>query len=522
MSKGESYLEARKKFSEANAMLIGSATDDKEQFNRAWNAGTQTIRTYHDEEHFHDIAGRGKIETAMDAVRFRSGINHDVVYHQVDAKGDNKSGFSAEVEPVLEKYITRDGNNLVLRKDPQLADDKLFQAAMTLFNFDETKRATDGITLSPFAGQNEFLSALYAMEQAKEIGIPDKYILAELAHIQGTVPFGPAEHFDALEKRLEKANATLAPGQQLSSDEIVQTIDSSVRMANTDVVSFAKDFDKFIVNSRELMIENVAVSPDHLDKPAFMLAATMGPVGFLEGMLANNSPSGKNRIYHSAHGQPEASAMAADEAKGIVNIKQMGEYFRANAAAAAVVTAISVANTPAGQAPTTDVSLNKLLNREFDLTPRGNGELTENGKVALAEAKDTDGKGILITDQVAAYLLESIGSDGISKLAKLANDTGINPAPAMPPFSPNPKPGMNTQELAGDFIKKAQEIFAEKGVDFNDVRQDLEKAMQSKELPFTSKEQFAERAQESKNKLDKFLKSDDWKKGGWAKGNTAS
>ena len=274
----EAYFEARQKFSDANSMLIGKAVDDRELFSQAWGAGEQQIRTYHDDEHFFDIAGRGKLESVMDAVRFRAGINHDVVYQHVDAKGKHHTGFAPEVEEVLGKYITRQGGAIALSKDPQLADDTLFQATLQLFNIDEAKRTGEGITLSPFAGQNELLSALYAVEQGKKLGVPNKYILAEVAHIQGTVPFGPEGHFEELKKRLEQANSTLP--DKLSKSEITEAIKSSVRMANVDVASFTKEFPDFIKDSRALLVENVAVNPENLDKPAFMLAASMGPVGF--------------------------------------------------------------------------------------------------------------------------------------------------------------------------------------------------------------------------------------------------
>ncbi len=509
MSEGiSSYASVSQKFDAANSMLVGHPADSQAALRQAWDAGRQPIRSYHSEQHFLDVAGRGEITDWVEAVRFRAGINHDVVYQHVDNKGENKTGFAPHVEDTISRYIKRSGNTITLSDNEDLKDDTLFQAALKIFNFSEEKRTTkEGITLSPFFGQNEFLSALYAMEQARALGIPDKYILAEMTHIQGTVPFEAHNHFNTLENRLEEANELLAPQKQLSGDEILKVIKSSVRMANADVDSFRRNFGEFIVDTRNLMVENVAGSPDHLDKPAFMLTACMGPVGFLEGTVAAKSPQGEKRIFHAVHGQPDGAAMERDENKGIENIYTMGEYLRANAAAVAMVTALHVANTPVNETPSTDISLNALLNRDFSLEARAKGELSKFGATALAEAKKRN----LITDPVGAYLLETLGSDGIKELAQLANKTGINPARATP-SSPDPKPGMNTKELADTFLNKAAEIFSSKGVDFADVRKDLEGIQKTQELPVVNEKgfdsQIASKIEKISDSLENFGKKE--------------
>ncbi|MBY0406146.1 MAG: hypothetical protein K2Q01_00510, partial [Rickettsiales bacterium] len=204
-TRSNDYQKARAMFGQANEMLAGKKLDDGAAFVEAWKSGEQTIRTYHDEEHFFDVAGRDGVKDVMSAVRFRAGVNHDVVYQHVDAKGDNQTGFSDGVEKKIAKFISRKGDSIYLSASPELKEDRLFQAALTLFDFNESDRMSkDGIKLDPYDRQNELLSALYAIEQGRALGIPDKYILAEVAHIQGTVPFGPAEHFEAMQEKLDK------------------------------------------------------------------------------------------------------------------------------------------------------------------------------------------------------------------------------------------------------------------------------------------------------------------------------
>ena len=67
---------------------------------------------------------------------------------------------------------------------------------------------------------------------------------------------------------------------------------------------------------------------------------------------------------------------------------------------------------------------------------------------------------------------------------------------------------MNTPELASEFLAKAQAIFQEKGVDLGAVKQDLEKAMQAKELPYKLPEDYAPRVELAKDKLKNLLNSD--------------
>jgi len=494
------YSDAKRRFNEASR-LLGGHDSAAGAFYEAWNAGRQTIRAYHDEEHFYDIAGREAIRDWANAVRFRAGIYHDVVRQHVDVKGDNKKGFAPGIEEAIGQYICREGKTIYLANDPALKNDALFQAALALFNVDENERSKNDIVLSPTteqpAGQNELLSTLYAIQQAKAIGISAKYILAEMAHIRATIPF----QFESLEGQLHVANEVLPTQQRLSADEMKQVLIGAVRMANADLASFTKPFDEFIKGSRAMMLESIAGTPDNFDKPAFMLAAAMRPVSFLDRMLA-----GKTRIFHSAHGQPDAASLAADEEKAMENSRIMGDYLYANASAATLVAAIHVANTPEGETPSVDVSLEALLYRQFTLTPRASGQLSEHGKIALKECQ----KKILITDQVAAYLLETLGSEGIKKLAKLAHATGVQSAPA--------KPGMGTKESANDFLQEAAALFAEKGVDFTAVRHDLEQAMQSLALPFVSREQYTQRTEETKTHLQKLLRSDSWKGNGWMQG----
>ncbi|MBY0406277.1 MAG: hypothetical protein K2Q01_01175, partial [Rickettsiales bacterium] len=285
---------------------------------------------------------------------------------------------------------------------------------------------------------------------------------------------------------------------------------------NMDVSSFAKDFKDFIPDSRALLVENVEDGPNQLDTPSSALKALMGPVKFLGEFIGPNSPSGKNRIFHSVNGEVDSTALAAKEFKALENIAAMSQYFRANASAVALVTALHVA-----EGGDVKASITKLLHRNFTLKPHKESALTLAGKTALQETK----KDILMTDQVAGYLLTSLGSDGIEKLAKLSAETGIVLNEKMK------TDGMETKEKAIAFLDKAKDIFESKRVSFGAIKHDLTEGMHAKPLPAITADDYAKKAQESRGKLDKQLNSmgstmdklmsGDWKKAGWAKAESA-
>ncbi len=495
---------AAQQFIEANRILGSKAPVEqlRAEFGRVWETGEQMMRGYHDTAHFLDIAGEGKVTTPERAVRFLSGMNHDVAYVGVDAKGGDRSGFTKEVgERLKSKYIdvAPDGS-ITLKPAASLPTDPLFQEAVKLFSSDKMPlvdangKVVPGAKLNATAGQNEFLSALYALEQGKALGLPDKVIIDQISHIQGTVPFDKPSHFAELQTKLIETYSKLPEFKGATPDVIKaaaeKTIRSTVDMANADVMSFSKNTpEKFIAETTRLMYENVAGGPDMLDRPASMLAALVGPEGFLErgipafkleGMV-EKSAKGIATIYHAEPGaSPERLAeIARMEAAGVKNIRIMGEYLRANQAAAGLATALARADGKTGE-----LSLGEMLNRNYDLKPGSKGALTPEGVAALEVSKN----GGLVTDPMAAYLLETLGSEGIEKLSKLIKETGVLPD------AKSGKLGVDSPEAAKKFLDEVKtKVFGGNEEAFKPVRTQLEAALKAAPIKTVSPEDLVNR-----------------------------
>ncbi len=449
----------QQRFRQCVEKLGGDGAKSDNAFAPVWNAGRQACRKFHDINHFYEVAGKNKPAhpSAMQAIRYMAGMYHDVVYRQVDSR-THASGFTPEILATLDKYLVQQNGTYVLREDLPEQNRLLYQAAVEIFT-------PPG---QPLKVTNEFLSALYGMENAKSLGIADKHILAMMAHIEATLPFGPPDHFDKLEVRLRKANELLPSSQQLSEREIESTMKSAAHTANVDVIGFRQKFSVFMNKTYDLTYE-MCGGKEALDNPDTMLRACMGQTGFLEDCVLKNPQA---RVYHSAYSEPADFKLQTHERRAEQNIRVMGEYMRANAVTASLVTALHISQHQSAP-EIQDISLNSLLRRNFRLYPEPEGLLNEAGEIALTQMK----KQTLVTDEVAAYLMESMGSDVIHKLGNLANETGICPDPA------KGKPGIATPETAKAFLNKVKALCKEENIDYSIISETLSTVMQADIMP---------------------------------------
>lgn len=182
-------------------------------------------RYFHTPDHIFEVGG------SEDPIEAIAALFHDVVYYQVDRSVNfNLSYYVAS-------FIKEVDSTLVIREPDGLPQprDFVFDLASVIFGF------TPGQSLSPFAGQNEFLSAVVG-GKVLEPFVPPALLLQILACIEGTIPFrAPSQEgltaAEQLFERLQAANHKFDLG--LSSEELVEAVKRSVRMANRDVGSFA-------------------------------------------------------------------------------------------------------------------------------------------------------------------------------------------------------------------------------------------------------------------------------------------
>ncbi len=201
-------------------------------------------RHFHTPEHILSlIASHNPIQTL-------AAMFHDIVYYQVDR------GFSSEVWATISPYIREIGTEIYI--DPDVpADDRLFNLAIETFDFQR------GQKLSPFAGLNEFLSALVMCRKLGEI-LPEDTLLKAIVYIEATIPFrvtnargeGPFESLAARLSRVSQKHHI-----PMTASEIDATIQGAVTFANEDVKNFAEeDPTRFLDNTWKLLPEtNVAL-----------------------------------------------------------------------------------------------------------------------------------------------------------------------------------------------------------------------------------------------------------------------
>lgn len=200
---------------------------DRPQLSKIADLIVQTMtgpwRYFHTPEHIFEVGG------SENAIEVLAALFHDLVYVQVD------KSVNFNLTYYISPFIRQVKEKLYIREADELPPDSMCQMVMDVFGFTPAKE------LSPFAGQNEFLSALICAKVLEPF-MSRGLILKLVACIEATIPFRfpSKEGVSASEQlylRLKEANSKY--NAQLSAEEVCQTVRQAVRMSNRDVGSFA-------------------------------------------------------------------------------------------------------------------------------------------------------------------------------------------------------------------------------------------------------------------------------------------
>jgi len=180
-------------------------------------------RYFHTPEHIFEVGG------SQDAVEILAALFHDLVYVQVD------QGVNLNIGSYIVPFIKEVKGQLVIQEAAELPEEPMFELVMAIFGFVPSQ------ALSPFAGQNEFLSAVICAKSLEPF-VPPRAIAEIVACIEATIPFRPKLSSgltvnDLLYQRLIDANRHFRFGW--TDEEIIQVMKRSVRLANRDVENFA-------------------------------------------------------------------------------------------------------------------------------------------------------------------------------------------------------------------------------------------------------------------------------------------
>ncbi len=256
--------------------------------------GNGEHRHFHGLKHFLNIANalddeedRGSIKSPqIQAVAKHAGLSHDIVYHQVD-------GFHSDVAQTLQPYIGEitEGAPLASYTLKKKGDPTITTMAKTVFAISE-----DTIP-DVYSGGNELLSAIYAAARGQAEDIPTKYLLAEMAIIEATIPFQKPERMQDLEQRLKNANDRLPNNKKLTNDELADTMHVATHISNIDVIGFRGESGEFAKNTKRLISESANYSQS-------LEQAKTNQRIFLKDTLLPGLQNGSKTIFHGYAGVP--------------------------------------------------------------------------------------------------------------------------------------------------------------------------------------------------------------------------
>jgi hypothetical protein len=288
-------------------------------------------RLFHRAEHIFDIAAgtRDPLETL--AILF-----HDVVYVQVDG------ALPPAVVPLIAQAMRLEaGAYRVAAVDK--AEDPVAHLVFQVFG------VSPGQTLSPASGLSELLSALVAARLLAPM-LPAGSWVQVVACIEATIAFRDRDvsersPFDRLADRLAAlSESPLGRPGSGSTNEIVETVQRAVRVANGDVGNFADpDPAAFLDETWKLLPES---NPALYTPTSTTIRQYRAALCKMEAFLGALTPA---RVFHQWRSVPDDATYQALLDSAQRNLDMAGRYLRAKLYATGLLEAI--ASCTGGDAP---------------------------------------------------------------------------------------------------------------------------------------------------------------------------
>lgn len=364
-------------------------------------------RSFHDVHHAFDVARDAP------AVQVLAGLFHDTVYLQVDG------GLPSRLQALLgDAYrLTDEGLQLVLDDDPWR------HRLAALFGFE------DGQVLSPFAGLNEYLSALFAVRRLAKV-LPTARCLEVAACIEATIPFRRDQDGLSATEALAGRLDALVRAEGLALD-VAATVHHGVALANRDIANFAyADAARFLDNTWQLLPESNAqlrVRVYSIDQYHLAMKKMRGFFAFLDPDV----------VFTRFRDVPDLPTWTAWRDAAARNIATGHRYLSAKLLAASVLQAI--ARSTGGDAP---ISLFMGDLPSVDPTsPQLQERLTAPPRCAeadpevyrlLVEGRTTDGGFDLKNAPLAGYLYAHVGEATHDLLTTYSTDGAAALLDALP------------------------------------------------------------------------------------------
>lgn len=303
-------------------------------------------RYFHSTDHIFEVGRDG------DAIEVLAALFHDIVYVQVD------KSVNFNLTYYLAPFIEEERGKLFIREQSELPEDAIFEMVAMIFGF------VPGQALSPFGGQNEFLSTVVAAK-ALESFLSPALIVQVAACIEATIPFrsktesgfSPTE---LLHQRLKLTNHQF--NLQLTDEDVIQAVKRSVRLANRDVGNFAEPSSAvFLTNTWSLLPEinhNLRKSGSYTVRD--YREAMQKMLGFLKFLKPE-------LVFHQFQGEPDDSTYQELVKRTRKNIEVAQLYLESKLVAIAMIEALSLRfgsdvslSTMIGELPDSEFSVGRL------------------------------------------------------------------------------------------------------------------------------------------------------------------
>ncbi len=195
--------------------------------------------------HYHDLDHALMVAESNDPLDTLIGLFQDIVQTGVDG------GLPPGCNAYLTGLVGRNScGEFYLDNSTEALNDPVFGIVKRCFNF------SDSYTLSPFFGQNEFLSALIACKALSHLLDVD-HLAAIALGIEATVPFRKDSHLITASYLVALADIKKRYQLRLEEPEMRSHIRRAVRIANRDVHSFSEpDLLIFLDETWGLMYES--------------------------------------------------------------------------------------------------------------------------------------------------------------------------------------------------------------------------------------------------------------------------
>jgi hypothetical protein len=303
-------------------------------------------RYFHSTDHIFEVGKDG------DAIEVLAALFHDIVYVQVD------KSVNFNLTYYLAPFIEEERGKLFIREQSELPEDAIFEMVAMIFGF------VPGQGLSPFGGQNEFLSTLVAAKTLESFLSP-ALIVQVAACIEATIPFrsktesgfSPSE---LLHQRLKLTNHQF--NLQLTDEDVTQAVRRSVRLANRDVCNFAEPSSAvFLTNTWSLLPE---INHNLRKAGSYTVRDYREAMQKMLGFLKFLKPE---LVFHQFQGEPDDSTYQELVKRTRKNIEVAQLYLESKLVAIAMIEALSLRfgsdvslSTMLGELPDSEFSVGRL------------------------------------------------------------------------------------------------------------------------------------------------------------------